>query len=436
MKKKMGIVSLGCAKNLVDTEVLMKQLEFSQFDVVFEPESTTSLDSVIINTCGFIKEAKEESIDVILRFAEAKRTGKIRRLFLMGCLTERYRDDLYKEIPEADGIYGVHELQKIVVEVGGEFRRNLIGERRLTSPGHYAYLKIAEGCDRRCSFCAIPIIRGSHRSRPEDEIVTEASILAAQGVKELLIISQDTTYYGMDLYGRRKLADLLRRISDIKGIEWIRLHYTFPHAFPLGILQVMNERSNVCNYLDIPLQHISTRVLRSMKRGMNGEQTRVLIETIRSKVPGIAIRTTLITGYPGETETEFEELCVFIQESSFERLGVFTYSNEEGTAAAMNKDHVPHSVKMHRLKKLMKIQEEISLQKNRSHIGKTMKVILDAKEGDHWIGRTEADSPGIDQEVVIRGTGKKLIPGDFCSVKITDVGYFDLQGVIASQISD
>ncbi|MFH1161497.1 MAG: 30S ribosomal protein S12 methylthiotransferase RimO [bacterium] len=430
-KKKIGMVSLGCAKNLVDTEVLMKQLEFSQFDVVFEPESETNLDSVIINTCGFIGDAKKESIDVILHFVAAKKAGKIHRLLLMGCLTERYRAELKQEIPEADGIYGVHELQKILSDLGGEYCQNLLGERHLTSPGHYAYLKIAEGCDRRCSFCAIPMIRGPHRSKPMDEVIRETSMLAAKGVKELLVISQDTTFYGVDIYGRRKLAELLRRLSNVKGVEWIRLHYTYPHAFPIEVLEVMKDVPNICNYIDIPLQHISSHILRSMKRGMNGDKTKALIETIRSRVPGIAIRTTFITGYPGETEQDFEDLCKFIKESRFDRLGAFAYSNEEGTAAALGKDNIPSHIKQKRLATLMKIQEEISLQLNQSKIGQIMKVIIDAKEEEYWIGRTEADSPEVDQEIVIHNRGETLNPGEFCYAKICEAGYFDLHGEVA-----
>lgn len=425
-----GLVSLGCAKNLVDSEVLMKQLEFNRFRPVFEPENLRGIDTIIINTCGFIRDAKQESIDTILHYAQAKQAGKISRLFIMGCLTERYREELTKELPEADGIFGVNQFPEIVKIIGGEFRHNLLGERLITTPSHYAYLKIAEGCDRTCSFCAIPNIRGVHRSRSIEEILAEATWLAGQGVRELLIISQDTTYYGIDLYGRRKLADLLRKLSSISGIAWIRLHYTYPRAFPLEILQVMYDHPNICNYIDIPLQHISDRILRSMKRGMSSDRTKKLLDSIRQTVPGVAIRTTLITGYPGETEREFEELCRFVESVRFDRLGVFTYSHEEGTSASVLNDSVPEMIKNQRQERLMRIQEQISLEKNTRLIGHRIIVLVDREEGGLFAGRSESDSPEVDQEVLIH-TGKvKVEVGNFYQITVTEAGHFDLIGEI------
>ncbi len=421
---------MGCAKNLVDTEVLMKQLEYSKFNVVFEPETLQGIKTVIINTCGFIGDAKQESVDTILHYAEAKRTGKINRLFLMGCLTERYRQELTIEIPEADGIFGVSELPEIIREIGGEFRNKLLGERSITTPSHYAYLKIAEGCDRTCSFCAIPAIRGAHRSKSLEEVVAEATYLAESGVKELLVISQDTTFYGIDLYGKRRLAELLRKLASVKGIEWIRLHYTYPHAFPLEVLDVIRDHSNICNYIDIPLQHISNHILHSMKRGMTSDKTRELVDKIRNTIPGVAIRTTFITGYPGETEADFEELCQFVAESSFDRLGVFTYSHEEGTPAFQFTDILPAKIKMKRQARLMQIQEQISLKRNQEFVGKEIKVIVDREEEEFWACRSEADSPEVDQEVLIRKTGVPIYIGNFYTVRITEASHFDLMAEI------
>jgi len=431
--KKVGLISLGCAKNLVDTEVLMKQLEYSKFQLVFEPQTLHDIDTIIINTCGFITDAKQESVDIILQFAEAKRAGKIRKLFLMGCLTERYRHELAIEIPEADGIFGVSELPSILRELGGEYREHLLGERTLTTPSHFAYLKIAEGCDRSCSFCAIPSIRGTHRSKPIEEVISEATFLAQKGVKELLVISQDTTFYGIDLTGKRILAELLRKLSAVEGIEWIRLHYTYPHAFPLEILPVIRDHPNICNYIDIPLQHISDHILRSMKRGLTGRRTRELIDKIRDTIPGVAIRTTFITGYPGETEQDFAELCHFVENSRFERLGVFTYSHEDGTPAFKLKDTLPARIKTQRQAVLMKIQEKISHQRNQELVGKDVKVIIDREEEEFWAGRSEADSPEVDQEVLIRKSGTMDIQtGNFKIVRITEASQFDLLGEVNS----
>ncbi|MBL7138488.1 MAG: 30S ribosomal protein S12 methylthiotransferase RimO [Bacteroidales bacterium] len=429
--KSIGLISLGCAKNLVDSEVLMKQLESSKFQILFEPETLQGIDTIIINTCGFISDAKQESVDTILHYAEAKRAGNINRLFLMGCLTERYRQELTLEIPEADGVFGVNELPEILHEVGGEYRHNLLGERTITTPSHYAYLKIAEGCDRTCSFCAIPMIRGAHKSKAMEEIIAEATYLAGAGVKELLVISQDTTFYGLDLYGRRRLADLLRGLAAINGIEWIRIHYTYPHAFPLEVLDVIRDHPNICNYIDIPLQHINNRILRSMKRGMTGDKTRKLLETIRKTIPGVTIRTTFITGYPGETGSDFDELCRFVESSRFDRLGVFTYSHEEGTPAFKLRDTLPSRIKSQRQAHLMKIQEQISLERNQHQVGKEIKVLVDREEEEFWVGRSEADSPEVDQEILIKKSASTVNAGNFHQVRITEARFFDLLGEIS-----
>ncbi|MBC8315652.1 MAG: 30S ribosomal protein S12 methylthiotransferase RimO [Bacteroidales bacterium] len=427
-KKRIGLISLGCAKNLVDSEVLLKQLESSRIEIDFEPRSLEDIQAIVINTCGFIGDAKQESVDKILQYVNAKRQGVIERIYLMGCLTERYRNELEREIPEADGIYGINELPVIIRELGGEYRINLLGERYLTTPSHYAYIKIAEGCDRSCSFCAIPMIRGTHRSRPMEEIIREANYLSDQGVKELLVISQDTTFYGIDIYSRRTLAELLRKLALVKGIEWIRLHYAYPHAFPMEVLNVIREHPTICNYVDIPLQHINSRILRSMKRGITGDKTRKLIDKIREKIPGVSLRTTFITGYPGEKDEDVEELIRFLEQVKFDRVGMFAYSHEEGTAAFSLKDSIPAGEKQKRVAMLMNIQEEISFQLNQQKIGHTLRVLIDKKEGDSWVGRTEADSPEVDQEVLISDKSGKLEPGRFCDVTITEAGHFDLIG--------
>jgi ribosomal protein S12 methylthiotransferase len=425
-KKEIGIVSLGCAKNLVDSERLMRQLGNDDVKIFFDPSGNKHLDTVIINTCGFIGDAKQESIDTILQFSEAKKNGKVGRLFVMGCLSERYRQELTTDIPEVDGFYGVGELAAVVKAAGGRFRKELLGERLLTTPKHYAYLKIAEGCDRKCSFCAIPGIRGGHVSRPEKEIIREAEQLSSQGVKELLVISQDTTYYGLDLYGERRIASLARKLAGVAGIEWIRIHYAYPHGFPLDLLGVMREEEKICRYVDIPLQHISDRILRSMKRGMTGDKTRRLIDTIRARVPGVALRTTFITGYPGESPSEFRELKEFISDTGFERVGVFAYSAEEDTPAFRMKDDVPQRVKQERARELMELQENISLEINRSRIGTDIKVIVDRKEGEYYAARSEFDSPEVDNEVLIRPGHNKIVPGRFYTVRISGAGPYDL----------
>jgi ribosomal protein S12 methylthiotransferase len=427
---KIGIVSLGCAKNLVDSEVLMRQLDASSFRIVMDPEEKDRIDTAIINTCGFILDAKNESLEMILRFAKVKQEGQLRFLFVIGCLSERYREQLEKELPEVDAFFGVHELDKIVERVGGKFRKELLGERLLGTPSHYAYLKIAEGCDRHCSFCSIPFIRGKHISRPIKELVTEARLLVEKGVKELIVISQDTTYYGLDLYKKKMLPELLDQLAEIPGLEWIRLHYTYPDGFPMELLKVMKRHDNICKYIDIPLQHINTRILESMKRGIDKEQTLNLVDTIRKELPGTVIRTTLITGYPGETKKNFEELKEFVTRCRFDRLGVFAYSHEEGTGAYSMKDNVPSRVKQERADALMQIQEEISLELNTKWVGSTLNVLVDRVENDFYVGRTEFDSPEIDNEVMILGSGKKIKIGHFCKTEITSAGPFDLFGKI------
>ena len=423
---RIGLVSLGCAKNLVDAELLMKQLEANHFELVFDPADHKNIDTAIINTCGFINDAKQESIDTILQFVKAKQDNLIDHVYVMGCLSERYTLKLKEEIPEVDAYFGVNDLKKIITHIGGTYKSHLIGERKITTPPHYAYLKIAEGCDRKCSFCAIPGIRGKHISRPIEEIVSEASHMVKTGVREINLISQDTTYYGLDLYKKRLLPELLDTLANIEGLEWLRLHYTYPDGFPTDLLEVVRSHANICNYIDIPLQHISNRILKSMHRGMDGTSTRNLVETIRKLIPGVAIRTTLIAGYPGETETEFRELRKFIEDYRFDRLGVFTYSHEEDTGAYLLRDSVSEKRKLERMEELMAIQEGISQSLNREKIGKSMKVLVDRVEGDFYIARSEYDSPEVDNEVLIPTPGKSLVPGSFYDVKITRAESFDL----------
>jgi len=427
---RIGIVSLGCAKNLVDTEVLMKQLDSSSFKIISDPSEKDKIDIAIINTCGFILDAKNESIETIMSFVRAKQEGRLQSLFVMGCLSERYREQLSKEIPEVDGFFGVNELQQIVERVGGKFRKDLLGERVLMTPFHFAYLKIAEGCDRNCSFCSIPSIRGKHISRPVNEILREAEMLAGKGVKEINVISQDTTYYGLDLYKKRMLPKLLKDLAGISGLEWIRLHYTFPDGFPEEVLEIISQHANLCKYIDIPLQHINSRILKSMNRGNDKGQILSLISMIRKYLPDGVIRTTMITGYPGETHSDFEELKEFISICRFDRLGVFTYSHEEGTEAFQMKNTVAEKLKKERASILMEIQQEISLESNRKRIGKTLKVIIDRKEDEFSIGRTEYDSPEIDNEVLIPRDLKSLIIGSFYPAKITSADNFDLYAEI------
>jgi ribosomal protein S12 methylthiotransferase len=426
VKKRIGVVSLGCAKNLVDSEVLMHQLRKNHHHVYVEPASLDRVDTILINTCGFIGDAKKESIETILNYADAKKKGLIAELFVMGCLSQRYMDELRREIPEVDGFFGVNDIRNVVTAIGGRFREKLLGQRFQATPPHYAYLKIAEGCDRTCSFCAIPLIRGVHRSKPLEHLVEEARWLASQGTKELIVISQDTTYYGLDLYGSRKLASLLEQLSGISGIEWIRLHYTYPHQFPVDVMDVIRDHPKVCKYLDIPLQHISDPVLRAMNRGHNETSTRKLMDTIRKTIPGVAIRTTFLVGFPGETEQDFEKLLAFIEESQFDRAGVFTYSHEEQTPAYLQPDDIPLKTKQKRASRLMELQESISYRKNLEKIGSVARVLIDRQEGDYFVGRTEADSPEVDQEVWVNGMAGGLLPGRFCMVSITGVSSFEL----------
>lgn len=427
---KIGIVSLGCAKNLVDSEVLLKQLDASSFNIIINPGEEDKVDTVIINTCGFILDAKNESIETILQFVKAKAEGRLQSLIVMGCLSERYRKQLTKELPEVDAFFGVNELSRIVESVGGKFRKYLLGERLLTTPSHYAYLKIAEGCDRHCSFCSIPAIRGKHISRPMDEIIREATILAVKGVKEINVISQDTTYYGLDLYKKRMLPELLERLSRIPGLEWIRLHYTYPDGFPVEVLEVIRKHNNLCKYIDIPLQHINSRILRSMNRGIDRDQTLALISLIRKHLPDGVIRTTLMTGYPGETAKDFRELIEFVHDCRFDRMGVFTYSHEEGTEAYLLKDTVPDKIKQERASILMELQQDISLELNTRRVGSTIKVMIDREENEYYIGRTEYDSPDIDNEVLIPKEQTTLFTGRFYQARIKAADNFDLYAEI------
>ena len=427
-KDKVNIVTLGCSKNLVDSEVLLTQLKGNQINATHEAESDDS-NIVIVNTCGFIGDAKQESIDTILRYADAKENGQIEKLYVTGCLSQRYKDDLEEEIPAVDAYFGTMELPGLLKRFNADYKHELLGERINVSAPHYAHLKISEGCDRPCSFCAIPLMRGKHVSRTIEDLVKEAEHLAKNGVKELLLIAQDSTYYGLDIYGERKLADLLRKLSDVQGIEWIRLHYAFPSGFPRDVLDVMAEKDTICNYLDIPLQHGSNAVLKAMRRGITREKTEELLAEMRTRVPGIAIRTTLIVGYPGETEADFEEMMRFVEESRFDRLGVFTYSHEEDTHAYNFKDDVPEEVKQERANAVMELQERISLELNQKKIGKVFKVLIDRVEGGYFVGRTEYDSPEVDNEVIINAKEYFLRVGDFAQIKITDATEFDLTGI-------
>jgi ribosomal protein S12 methylthiotransferase len=427
-KNKVNVITLGCSKNTFDSEVLMAQLKANKFDVEHESMSDDA-EIVIINTCGFIDNAKQESIDTILRYAQAKNDGEVDKVYVTGCLSERYREDLENEIPEVDAFFGTRELPRLLKTLKADYKQELVGERLLTTPSHYAYFKIAEGCDRPCSFCAIPLMRGKHVSTPIEDLVASAKSLAAKGVKELILIAQDLTYYGLDIYKKRALADLVSQLSNVEGIEWIRLHYAFPSGFPMDVLDVMNEKSNVNFYLDIPLQHGSTKILESMRRGITREKTEALVEEIRSKVPNIAIRTTLIVGYPGETKAEFQEMYEFVEKMRFDRLGVFTYSHEENTHAFSLEDDVPEKTKRERADKIMELQSGISYELNQEKIGKTFKVLFDRVEGDYFIGRTEFDSPEVDNEVLVKKEGDVFVRiGDFANVEITNADHYDLYG--------
>lgn len=422
---KINVVTLGCSKNQVDSEVLLSQLRGNGIQAVHESKDDDA-NVVVINTCGFIDNAKQESIDTILRYVDAKEEGIVDKVYVTGCLSQRYKDDLEKEIPEVDAWFGTRDLSRLLKVFKANYRQELVGERILTNPGHYAYLKISEGCDRPCSFCAIPLMRGGHLSRPMEELVQEARNLAKSGTKELLLIAQDSTYYGLDLYKKRNLGDLLKRLSDVEGIDWIRLHYAFPAGFPMDVLDVMNERPNICKYLDIPLQHGSTKMLQLMRRGITREKTEALLQTIREKVPGIAIRTTMISGHPGETEDDFTQLLDFIERSRFERLGIFNYSHEENTHAYSFADDVPPEVKQERANAVMDLQQGISLEINQQRIGNVLKVLVDRKEGGNFVGRTEFDSPEVDNEVIIHAENDYLRIGDFVQVRITGASEFDL----------
>lgn len=426
-KNKVNVVTLGCSKNIYDSEVLMAQLKANQFDVEHESLEDDSA-IIIINTCGFIDNAKQESIDTILRYAEAKTDGLVEKLYVTGCLSERYKDELEKEIPEVDAFFGTRDLPRLLKTLKADYKHELVGERLLTTPNHYAYFKIAEGCDRPCSFCAIPLMRGKNISTPIEELVTQAKNLVAKGVKELMLIAQDLTYYGLDLYKKRALSDLVNRLADIDGLEWIRLHYAFPSGFPMDVLDVMRERQNVCNYLDMPLQHGSTNILKSMKRGITREKTEELIAQIRQKVPGISLRTTLIAGYPGETEDDFQEMYEWVERSRFDRLGIFTYSHEENTSAYSLTDDVPDDLKKERADRIMELQSGISYELNQQKIGKQLRVLFDRVEGDHFIGRTEFDSPEVDNEVLVKKDNNFVRLGDFAPVLITHADFYDLYG--------
>jgi ribosomal protein S12 methylthiotransferase len=427
-KNKVNVVTLGCSKNLVDSEVLMGQLKANKFDVEHEGTSDDH-QIVIINTCGFVDNAKQESIDTILRYVQAKKDGDVEKVYVTGCLSERYKKDLEKEIPEVDAYFGTRELPKILKTLKADYKHELVGERLLTTPQHYAYFKISEGCDRPCSFCAIPLMRGKHVSVEMDELVNRAKTLASKGTKELLLIAQDLTYYGLDIYKKRELANLVAKLSDVEGIDWLRLHYAFPSGFPMEVLDIMKTKANVCNYLDMPLQHISDNMLTSMRRGITKQKTIDLVNKIRDKVPGIAIRTTLIAGYPGETEKDHEEMLNWVFESKFERLGIFTYSHEENTHAHLLKDDVSEKVKRKRADAVMAIQQEISYKLNQQKVGQTYKVLFDRKEGDYFIGRLEFDSPDVDNEVLVKAFGDTFVRiGDFANVKITEANDFDLYG--------
>lgn len=426
-KDKVNIVTLGCSKNLVDSEVMLTQLKGNGIKTTHESKKDDA-NIVIINTCGFIDNAKQESIDTILRYVDAKEEGLVEKVYVTGCLSHRYKDDLEKEIPQVDAFFGTMELPALLKKFKADYKHELLGDRITTTSSHYAYLKIAEGCDRPCSFCAIPLMRGGHKSRPIEELVTEAKNLAKNGTKELLLIAQDSTYYGLDLYKKRNLAELMQRLSDVEGIDWIRLHYAFPTGFPMDVLDVMAERPNICNYLDIPLQHGSTNMLKLMRRGTTREKTEALLAEMRSRVPDIAIRTTLIAGHPGETEEDFANMVDFVEKSRFDRLGIFTYSHEENTHSYSFTDDVPDEVKQERANHVMQIQEEISNEINQAKIGKTFKVLIDRKESGSFIGRTEHDSPEVDNEVYIDAKKHYLRVGDFAEIKITDATEFDLYG--------
>ncbi len=428
-KNTVNIVTLGCSKNLVDSEELYTQLKANKMEVYHESDKDEA-NIIVINTCGFIDNAKQESIDTILRYADAKDNGLIDKLYVTGCLSQRYKDELEVEIPSVDAYFGTRDLPRLLKTLKADYKHELIGERLITTPAHYAYLKIAEGCDRPCSFCAIPLMRGSHVSQPMEVLVQQAATMAKNGTKELILIAQDLTYYGLDLYKKRNLAELVDRLSDVEGIEWIRLQYAYPSGFPMDVLEVMKNRPNVCNYLDMPLQHGSTEMLKRMRRGITREKTEDLIKSIRDIVPNIALRTTLISGHPGETEQEFEEMYRFVERNRFDRLGIFTYSHEEQTHSHSMADDVPAEIKQERANAVMALQEGISFELNQKKVGQTYKVMFDRKEAGYFIGRTEFDSPEVDNEVLVEAKDQYVRLGDFANVNIYDATEFDLYGTI------
>lgn len=430
-KNKVNVVTLGCSKNIFDSEVLMGQLKANNYEVEHESKSDDS-SIVIINTCGFIDNAKQESIDTILQFVDAKESGMVDKVYVTGCLSERYRPELERDIPEVDAWFGTRDLPRLLKTLKADYKHELVGERVLTTPQHFAYLKISEGCDRPCSFCAIPLMRGKHISTPIEELVAQAQALAKKGTKELILIAQDSTYYGLDIYGKRNLDELLKKLSAVEGIDWIRLHYAFPSGFPMEVLDVMRETPNICNYLDMPLQHITDNMLKSMKRGHTKQKTIDLVNQIRDKVPGITLRTTLIAGYPGETEQDHQEMLKWVEETRFDRLGIFTYSHEENTSAHDLIDDVPAEIKQKRAEAVMEVQQGISFEINQKKVGNTYKVLFDRKEGDYFIGRTEADSPEVDNEVLVSAKDAYVRIGDFANVKINKAEEFDLYGDVVS----
>ena len=423
-QKKINIVTLGCSKNVYDSEVLMGQLQANGKDVVHEDRG----DIVVINTCGFIDNAKEESINTILEYVDAKKRGEVEKVFVTGCLSERYKPDLLREIPDVDQYFGTRDLPLLLKHLGADYKHELVGERMITTPKHYAYLKISEGCDRPCSFCAIPLMRGKHISTPIENLVLEAQKLAKKGVKELILIAQDLTFYGLDIYKKRALGDLLKELVKVDGIEWIRLHYAFPTGFPEEVLDIIREEPKICNYIDIPLQHINSKVLKDMKRGTSHEKTNALLHKFREKVPNMAIRTTLIVGFPGETEENFQEMKTWVKDQRFDRLGCFTYSHEENTTAFVLEDDVPQEIKDARVEEIMELQSQISWEKNQEKVGKVFRCLFDRKEGNYFVGRTEFDSPDVDNTVLVPAENIYISVGDFVDVKITSAEEFDLIG--------
>lgn len=431
-KNQVDVITLGCSKNLMDSEHLIKQFLANGYKVSHNPEEVSG-EIVVINTCGFIADAQEESINMILDIVERKKTGQVGQVYVMGCLTERFMDDLKAEIPEVDGFYGKFNWKKLISDLGKAYYNDPMGgNRSITTPKHYAYLKISEGCNRTCSYCAIPLITGKYVSRPMEDIVEEAKSLIASGVKEIQLIAQDLTYYGLDLYHEHKLPELVERLASLEGLEWLRLHYAYPNAFPKELFRVIREHDNVCNYIDIALQHISNSMLKSMRRGISKEETYSLLKELREEVPGIHIRTTLMVGHPGETDEDFEELLQFVRDIKFDRLGAFIYSHEDGTYSHQNyEDDVPLDLKQERMNRLMEEQEAIMTSLNQKKIGQTLRTIIDRREGDYYIGRTEFDSPEVDQEVLIKHIDQELMPGEFYQVEITSADVFDLYGKIA-----